>query len=186
MLTFGELKAAPLRMSELSGRDVLIVAAAPTEVVVRDNAKKREATMIFQHETIAMMRAERAAELDKLSKQLGPNSLVIAIQKKSESPWDHITVGRATTSDILIDDPATSSVHAHFEVDEEEQTTSVLDVGSSNGTFVNRQQLQPHALTRLRSGDCVRFGQSIFYFVSHNMLKSLITGQSDAIPGMQS
>ncbi|MBI3180408.1 MAG: FHA domain-containing protein, partial [Deltaproteobacteria bacterium] len=102
-----------------------------------------------------------------------PKSVVIPLRKKPESLWDHITVGRASTADIVIADPAVSSVHAHFERDPEEGKMSVQDVGSSNGTFLNRKPLQPHTPVVLRSGDCIRFGQSVFYLVGNSMLKDL-------------
>jgi hypothetical protein len=174
MLTFGELTQSPDRIRELGKDDVLIGANAGTEVVVREAKARPEATMVFQHETIAMMRAERAGEMGKLKGQIGPKSVVLPIRKKDGSFWDQITVGRASTSDIVLDDPATSNVHAHFELNAEDRSANIQDLGSSNGTFVNRAPLQPHKLTQLRSGDCVRFGQVVFYYVSHDGLRSLL------------
>ncbi len=173
MLTFGDLQARPDRLSELGGDDVLVAALGP-EVVVHDKAKKGDSTMIFQHETIAMMRADRANELKKLKEQLSAKATIVPIRKKPSSFWDQITVGRAPNSDIVLPDPATSNVHAHFELDVDDHPMSVQDLGSSNGTFVNRIQLHPHTLTPLRSGDCVRFGQTVFYYVTHKTLGELL------------
>ncbi len=75
----------------------------------------------------------------------------------------------------MVSDPAVSSVHAHFALDVDEHPVSVQDVGSSNGTFINRTQLQPHVLAKLRTGDCVRFGQSIFYYLTGTLLRELVT-----------
>lgn len=173
MLTLAELRASPRRLAELGGDDVLLSAASGNEVVVHEAPETHEATLVFQHETIGMMRAERAAELEKLGQQLGPKSVVIAIRKKPGSFWDQITVGRAPSSDVVLADPAVSNVHAHFEL-AADSSTSVRDLGSSNGTFVNRAPLQPHDAFRLRGGDCIRFGQSVFYFVPSAMLKDLL------------
>jgi hypothetical protein len=175
MLTLGELIAAPARIAELGENDVLIAASGSGEVVVREKkASQPQATMVFQHETIAMMRAERAEQVDKLLNLVAPTSVVVPLQKKPGSLWDHITVGRASTADIVIEDPATSSVHAHFAINVDDHPVSVQDVGSSNGTFLNRKPLQPHTLTPLASGDCLRFGQTVFYFVSRFVLQDLI------------
>ncbi len=173
MLTLGDLQANPSRLNELGGDDALVAAAGTGEELVHGGQRAREATIVFQHETINMMKADRAEQTDKLLKLVGPKSAVLPLRKKPESLWDHITVGRASTADIVITDPAVSSVHAHFERDEEEGKLSVQDVGSSNGTFLNRTPLQPHAPAVLRSGDCIRFGQTVFYLVGNAMLKEL-------------
>ena len=129
--------------------------------------------MIFEHETIRMMRADRVAELEKLKRQLGPESVMIPIRKKSGSFWDQVTIGRGTVNDIVLGDPAVSTLHAHFEVASSGEV-SVRDLDSSNGTFVNRTPLQPHKLTVLGAGDCIRFGQTVFYYVTSAMLQDLL------------
>ena len=174
MLTLGDLKKSPDRLAEIGGADVLIAASAGTEIVVREAPRSPEATVVFQHETIAMMRAERAEEVEKLKKQLGARSAVIPIKKKPGSFWDQITVGRAQSSDIVLEDPAVSNVHAHVALEVDGHPVSVQDLGSSNGTFVNRGPLQPHKLTPLCSGDCVRFGQTVFYYVTQAMLRDVL------------
>jgi hypothetical protein len=179
MLTFGDLVREPLRIAELGRSDVLISADGSGEVVLRDKpAGPPASTMVFMHETIAMMKAERAEQVDKLRGVVGPKSIVVPLEKKAGSLWDHITVGRASTADIVISDPATSSVHAHFALGVDDHPVSVQDVGSSNGTFVNRKALQPHILVPLSSGDCVRFGQSVFYFISQIVLADMVKAAS--------
>lgn len=174
MLTLGELRASPGRVGELAGAGALIAATTAAEVVVHAPKPSGPATtIVFQHETIAMMKAERAAELEKLARQLGPRSVVVPVKKKPGSFWDQITVGRASTNDIVLGDPAVSNVHAHFEPGFEEGI-ALQDLGSSNGTFINREPLQPHVPHPVRPGDCVRFGQSVFYFVSSTMLGELL------------
>ena len=106
---------------------------------------------------------------------------MVPVKQSKGSLWEHITVGRASSADIVIDDPAVSSVHAHFAVDaDDDSRMCVQDVGSSNGTFVNREPLQPGNQIRLSSGDCLRFGQSIFYFVSRSMLADLVQEDPEA------
>jgi len=174
MLTLGDLRASPERLGELDGADALIAAATAAEVVVHaPQPSGPSTTMVFQHETIAMMKAERAAELAKLAQQLGPKSVIVPMKKKAGSFWDQITVGRAATSDISLGDPAVSNVHAHFEPGFEEGI-ALQDLGSSNGTFINREPLQPHVPRPVRAGDCIRFGQTVFYFVSNNLLEELL------------
>ncbi|MBI5508786.1 MAG: FHA domain-containing protein [Deltaproteobacteria bacterium] len=175
MLTFGELCKDPALFATLGGDDLLVTAAGSGEVLAREPERRREATVIFQHETIQMMRAGRAETVDKLLTLVGKGSEVVRLCKKPESLWDNITVGRASTADVVIDDPAISSVHANFAIDYGDGSCSVEDVGSSNGTFLNRQQLQPHTPVGLKAGDCLRFGQSVFYYLTNSMLAELVT-----------
>lgn len=170
MLTLGELQKKKARLQELEGLDVLVAAA--DETVVQSQRQTPQATMIFEHETMKMMMAERAEKLEKLKAATSATSVVIPLKKKDGSFWDQITLGRASTADIVLDDPAISNVHAHFTNDDGDGM-ALQDLGSSNGTFVNREPLQPHTPVLLRNGDVVRFGQTIFYYLGSSTLKRL-------------
>ncbi len=173
-MTLGDLIAAPTRLGELGEQDVLIAASGTGEALVHESTRKREATIVFMHETIQMMKADRASELAKLADLVSQTSAVVPLRKKPASFWDHITIGRSSSSDIVIDDPAISAVHANFVEAHGKQGMTLLDVGSSNGTFLNRLPLQPHVPVSLSSGDCVRFGQTVFYYVSQASLRDLV------------
>lgn len=174
MLTLGELRAKTARLGELGGADVLVAAKSGTEVIVREPSVHPEATAIFEHETIAILRAERADQLEKLRAQVVADSAVLSIAKKAGSFWDHVTLGRATGCDIVLADPTVSNVHAQLEVTAEGHAVSLQDLGSSNGTFVNRKILQPHRPIRLAAGDCLRFGESVLYYVTQSLLRDLL------------
>jgi len=67
-----------------------------------------------------------------------------------------LTIGRAVTSDVVLDDPFVSSAHARLVP--RGQSISVEDLGSTNGTFVNEKQVTEAQLrpqTRLRIGETV-------------------------------
>ncbi|MEM6533070.1 MAG: FHA domain-containing protein [Myxococcota bacterium] len=183
MLTVSALREQPKLLDAYEGVDFLApIPVGGAEEVVRDTSGDTDAgtppaTMVFMHETIAMMRAERADQIEKLSAVIDEAGELLPLKKKPESLWDHITLGRATSADLVVGDPAVSSVHAHFALDVDEHPVSVQDVGSSNGTFINRTQLQPHKLAKLRAGDCVRFGQSIFYYISGALLREMVAGR---------
>ncbi|MBC7792741.1 MAG: hypothetical protein H7Z43_03455, partial [Clostridia bacterium] len=82
MITFGELVRSPERISELGRSDVLISASGSGEVVLREkSAGPPQSTMVFMHETIAMMKAERAEQVDKLRSVVGPDSTVVSLAK---------------------------------------------------------------------------------------------------------
>lgn len=68
---------------------------------------------------------------------------------------DVVTIGRAPTNTIRVDDPFVSAEHAVISTRGDELW--IEDLGSTNGTFVNRRQLA--APTRLQSGDVIQVGQ---------------------------
>jgi hypothetical protein len=72
-----------------------------------------------------------------------------------------LTVGRGPQNDVSLEsDQFASAAHVRFEP--RSDGVYVLDVGSTNGTFVNGGRLvEPH---RLRPGDVVRVGETDFRF----------------------
>lgn len=73
-----------------------------------------------------------------------------------------LTIGRMPGSQLLLTDPQASGHHA--EIRQEDQGYSLIDLGSTNGTFVNEQQLVPRTPRRLVSGDQVRIGGTVFTY----------------------
>ena len=70
--------------------------------------------------------------------------------------------GRHPESDIFLDDITVSRRHAEFLTTE--QVTTVRDVGSLNGTYVNRERIDE---ARLSSGDEVQIGKfKLLYLVA--------------------
>ena len=71
-----------------------------------------------------------------------------------------LTVGRHPDNDIVLDDVTVSRRHAEF--DRSDGCVLVFDVGSFNGTYVNRE---PVAEATLVSGDEVQIGKfGLLYF----------------------
>lgn len=66
-----------------------------------------------------------------------------------------LTVGRATVCDITLPDNTVSRQHAEIELDGDD--LKVHDLASTNGTFVNGEQVTGHAV--IRAGGRLRFGQ---------------------------
>jgi len=67
-------------------------------------------------------------------------------------------LGRSHEADIQLSDTFVSSKHALFEVTDE--GLAVEDLGSTNGTQVNREDVE--GLHLLRPGDEVQIGDTIF------------------------
>lgn len=89
---------------------------------------------------------------------------------------DRVAVaGRHADCAIPIPDPKASRNHAEFIPDAEcEGQFSIIDVGSSNGTFVNGIQLPPSVPRLLAGGDEIRIGQNTFrYFAGDARIPDL-------------
>ena len=73
-----------------------------------------------------------------------------------------LTIGRLPGSGIEMTDPQSSGRHA--EIRPEMQGYSIVDLGSTNGTYVNEQKLVPHAPRSLYINDRIRIGATTFTF----------------------
>jgi len=73
---------------------------------------------------------------------------------------DHaVRMGRSPDNDVILRDPATSGHHARLERRGEQFW--VVDLGSTNGTFVNGESIQEK---QLNHGDRVTIGQNSLHF----------------------
>ncbi len=70
---------------------------------------------------------------------------------------DIITLGRDITNDIVINDPEVS--RHHMRITRTPGGTTIEDLGSTNGTFVNGQRVQ--GARALRNGDMVGLGETV-------------------------
>jgi hypothetical protein len=75
---------------------------------------------------------------------------------------ERTTVGRSPDCDIFLDDVTVSRKHAVLV--EQDGDFLIEDLGSLNGTFVNRKRIE--SATRLESGDEVQIGKYRLSFIS--------------------
>lgn len=71
-----------------------------------------------------------------------------------------ITIGRAASADIRIDDPFASAAHAR--VFQREDFMYIEDMGSTNGTYLNGRQLRKPE--QLRVADVIRIGDTEYRY----------------------
>ncbi len=67
-------------------------------------------------------------------------------------------IGRARECHFVVDHGQVSRLHARLELDHEQIT--LLDLNSTNGTYVNGERLLPGQARRLRAGDKIDFGHA--------------------------
>lgn len=73
---------------------------------------------------------------------------------------DELTIGRAAACSLTLDDTYVSQQHAS--IVRRDQEHLVEDRGSTNGTFVNREQIRGAVV--LRPGDRVQIGSTVLEF----------------------
>jgi class 3 adenylate cyclase len=72
-----------------------------------------------------------------------------------------LTLGRATSNDIVINDVSASRKHAEIVFDSTTNTITLIDLNSTNGTYVNHQRISGNY--QLNHDDLVRVGQFIMH-----------------------
>jgi len=95
-----------------------------------------------------------------LSYTTGPDE-----EKHYQLPEDRMVIfGREDHTDFqILHDPRVS--REHFSIEKgEDGVFNLMDLGSSNGTFLNGRRLESNAIRRLKHGDLIRVGNQQFVF----------------------
>jgi hypothetical protein len=87
---------------------------------------------------------------------------VFPIVKAPFSPRGPVLVGRTGDNDVAIPEYSISKRHCFFEFQPGE--ISIFDCGSTNGTLLDGQRLEPKKGTRLKGGEIVTLGRYAFMF----------------------
>lgn len=87
--------------------------------------------------------------------------------KKIPIEKPEMTIGRLTDCDIFLDDNMVSGTHARIEMKESTQNKGsfdyfILDLGSTNQTFVNNEVV---GRKKLEHNDKIRIGRHLFKFI---------------------
>lgn len=118
-----------------------------------------QGTQVFSRDEVSQLIDEAAseptsgsrAELTGLSSSVSGQSFALNATR--------MVVGRASSSDLQLDDASVSSEHARIVRDS--AGWRVVNLLSTNGTFVNDRKVSSSALS---SGDRIRFGRVEFRF----------------------
>ena len=82
------------------------------------------------------------------------------VGQRFELSGPRLTVGRSADADIMLDDVTVSRHHAEFVADGDDWL--LVDMGSLNGSYVNRTSIERH---RLSSGDLIQIGKFRLQFL---------------------
>lgn len=120
-----------------------------------------------QVETTSVFRADLLKDMEAGTPTISgvdnlPQGAALLVVKRGPNAGSRFLLDRATTtvgrhpeSDIFLDDVTVSRRHAEFRLSDD-GTCEVVDVGSLNGTYVNRE---PKDSATLSSGDEVQIGK---------------------------
>ncbi len=88
--------------------------------------------------------------------------------RKFDLTSEETLIGRTSKADIQVDQDSVSRNHAKLRVDGARIT--IEDMGSTNGTIVNDEHIEDSV--RLRNGDLVKIGRTIFKFIASNNIEA--------------
>jgi pSer/pThr/pTyr-binding forkhead associated (FHA) protein len=130
---------------------------------MRDLSRNEDASVVMEaDDPVAVPRRERQGP--DLRAGVDPRLEVVAAMGLDPGTefeiGDSATMGRADGSDIPVDDPFASSVHAR--IFPRGQFMYIEDMGSTNGTYLNGRRLR--AAERLKVGDTVRIGETEYRY----------------------
>jgi two-component system cell cycle response regulator len=118
----------------------------------------------------------RVTKISKLHERVAVRSECCLVQvhgpdlgKKYVLNEDEFTIGRDVKNNIVVELDNVSRRHA--KISSRNGKSYVIDLGSTNGTFLNDEEVREETL--LRSGDFVKVGGSIFKFLSGGNIESL-------------
>jgi hypothetical protein len=120
-------------------------------------------------ETTQTFTPEEIADEDGPLEELAAEGPALVVRSGGGRAGEHFIpeggrtmIGRSPDNEIFLDDVTVSRKHAVLL--DEDGTLSIEDLGSLNGTFVNRKRID--ARTKLESGDEVQIGKYRMSYIS--------------------
>ncbi len=127
-------------------------------------ADSPEMSLTDTDSSVATQEADASGIVDETGAQTqDQRALYVLVSRDGSLRYDllkgTLRLGRRTVeNDIVISDQYCSGKHAELEVTEDSVT--VRDIGSTNGTLINAVKIAPNAAVPLNPGDEVTFGQT--------------------------
>ena len=94
---------------------------------------------------------------------------------------DELSVGRQPDCDLVVDHPSVSKLHALLRWDDQQHRATLVDNGSTNGTFLNASiKIRREAI--LKDGDIISFGEVQFWYLLTETLHTRLMQAKSAKP----
>jgi hypothetical protein len=95
------------------------------------------------------------------------------LKRRNGEPRARITIGRAATNDVVLNEPSVSGQHAWLELDEY-GSLMMQDARSKNGTLVNGRQLGPGEPAWIQPMDQIKFGSLSTFTCTPGVLRGVL------------
>jgi len=106
-----------------------------------------------------------------------PLRLVFPILKRAGTAFDHISIGRTASMDVVLPLLQVSKFHAYFTRDASGSYT-LADAGSKNGTWIGTRRLPVRTPEPVRDGDRIRLGMYTFTFLTQTGFVELVKSRA--------
>ena len=146
------------------------IAAYPNGFLVEKSERFLDKDVIFQFLTDAIEDKhvlEQLKEGEVRTAVLDARVIEITKRKDITDP-DKITIGRSPGNDLVIYNKLVSRRHAYLDISSPDEACVLVDVGSTNGTFLNGSQINPQEKYPLSDADEISVGPEtkVIYFSS--------------------
>lgn len=166
MMHVRELRSWAAKMQ----RDEFVRQLGPFTLVQRppDPVLAQVAMQVNAARTVQMSTRNRLVD-EILAMVQGFDGLIV-LPIPNLGPAEELRIGRVPDCDLVLDDPSVSKAHAVLRWDAVQSGSSIADLGSSNGTFVNARELGDEEELLLYDGDVVSFGDAQFMYLDTGSL----------------
>jgi pSer/pThr/pTyr-binding forkhead associated (FHA) protein len=136
------------------------LAAHPHPVLLENYLAPSSTTKLGRVETVSELDLE---DLNSPTEGLQGDALlqarVIPLEKRDKNSAEHMFfVGRSSNNDIVLLNKMVSKLHAYFCQVPGGKTMQLVDMNSTNGTFINSWRLPPSVKMNLDDADVISFG----------------------------
>jgi hypothetical protein len=153
---------APVRVETTVDIFTTGIAVDPTygefeeELQVEDEARRREAEGLTAD--VPKAAESKPQDVTYHARVTTPDGAFDA-QVRLTAGGRRLNVGRASDSDLQLDHPSVSKIHAALVLNRE-GTLLVADTGSTNGTYINGRRIAYGEARQIEEGDVVGFGDA--------------------------
>ena len=141
------------------GQERILLADNPDEVVVQGIGLEYLASCERREPTIVMAVGPQAAETGDVTVAQAHNWILVDSEGRATALQAGVTrLGRGETNDLRVDDLKASRLHA--EIFTRDGVLQVVDLGSTNGTFLNGHRLPAHEPIGLKPDDTIAIGKT--------------------------
>jgi len=109
-------------------------------------------------ETISETDIEDLISSDENSEDILSARVITVEKRDKDSSEQMIFVGRSANNDIVLLNKMVSKLHAYFRRVPGSQVIQLVDMNSTNGTFINGAKMSPSVQTTLKDNDIISFG----------------------------